>query len=132
MKKTVLIFVFLVVIVSFLSATDYVDDIYFKNYFITKIYSHVSGYKINIMKSDMDRGVMYIPKKWFNVAGGKGEIIWGRGPEYPYLTIFWVEGEFGHIRLFLYEDMRHPSWAILFNEPGLEEKFDTDVPIIEF
>ena len=135
MKKFVFLFLIFVWLVPALFAQvdqDTQESVYFKTYYITKIYTHPDGYKVRFMKTDLESGIVYIPKTWFEEAGGKAELIWGYGDEYPYFIIFWKNGKFDHIRLFVIENMTHASWGLLIGESGIEEKFNVEEPVLEY
>ncbi len=107
---------------SFTQSKD--DDIYVKTVPIVKIYAHRLGYKILFLKSNLELGTIYVPIKWFEHSGGKAEIIWGDSPDYPYLSIFWRNGKFDYIKIYVKESLRDPTWGVLSEGPGVEKKFD--------
>jgi hypothetical protein len=108
-------------------------DVYVKSVPIVKILSHRLGYKVYYLKQNMDLASFYAPVQWFVGTAGKGKIIWGRKPEYPYFTIVWENGEFLYIKLFLFENYDHDSWGTLkAADSQVREVFDVDAPKLEF
>lgn len=104
-----------------------VDDkeLYVRTFHISKILSHHYGYKVYYVKGDLEIGTFYIPIEWF-VTDGKGAIVWGDAPYYPYCSIFWKDGKFDHIKLYLQTSFAHPTWGVLLQEegePALKEIF---------
>ena len=78
---------------------------------IVRIYQHELGYKIIYYKVGLDAGEFYIPYSWFNMAGGKANIVWGNDIAYPFFSIYWDDGKFDHINFFLMENTDHSSWG---------------------
>ncbi len=115
MKKTIgLVLIFLAFWSLFsLYAQEQDTKLFVKTVSIIKIYTHSAGYKILYLKSNMDLGEFYVPMHWFTRTGGKGEVVWGDQPSYPYFSIFWVDGKYDHIRLYLQKNLGSESWGIL-------------------
>jgi hypothetical protein len=89
-------------------------NVYFVSVPILKILSHPEGYKVLYMRnSDMKVDELYIPHRWFSKAGGKAEIVFGKDPSYPYFTVFYRDGKFDFIRLYVMEDVRDLTWGVL-------------------
>lgn len=128
MKKNIfLIIILLVLLLPLNSFCEESDNIYVRSIPIIKILKHPLGYKIYYVTSSDDLVYFYTPMQWFTQAGGKGSVIWGRTNEYPYFSIFWVNNEFSHIKLFLKEDMRDPTWGILdATDSQVRDKFDIE------
>ena len=99
---------------------------------VSKVYSHILGYRVLYLKSDLNFGEFYVPIKWFTEAGSKGELIWGAGPEFPFFSIFYKNGEFYHIRLYLKRNLNDRTWGILRHKPGMEERFNIETLDLEF
>lgn len=108
------------------------DDIFVKTVPIVKIYSHQLGYKILFLKSNLELGSIYVPIKWFEHAGGKGEIVWGNSPDYPYFSIFWRNGKFDYIRIYVKKDLSDSTWGVLNAGTGVEKKFDINEIKLDF
>lgn len=122
MKKTIgLVLIFLAFWSLFsLYAQEQDTKLFVKTVSIIKIYSHSAGYKVLYLKSNMDLGEFYVPMRWFTGTGGKGEIVWGDQLSYPYFSIFWVDGKFDHIRLYLHKNLDSESWGML-KEASVDE-----------
>ena len=73
---------------------------------------------------------VYIPSRWF-VPGGKAELIRGSGPSYPYLVVFYKDGVFDHLRLYVQKDIKDSSWGLLAPDAG-KGKFDGEDLKLEF
>lgn len=108
------------------------SDLFVKSIPITKIYAHRLGYKIVFPTGQLRSGELYLPGAWFSGAGSKGEIVWGKHPAYPYISIFWQKGEFHHLRLYLSRDSSDPSWGTLSDSPELPQSFEVDTVRLEY
>jgi len=108
-----------------LAAQQKEKGVFVKTIPIVKVFGHNYGYKVIFQKSDMSLGEFYVPTSWF-VAGGKGEIIYGDNTSLPYFSIFWIDGKFSHIRLYVPRNMDHPTWGILSDSEGLQQKFQVE------
>jgi len=133
-KLTLLIAVLLMVtgITTFAGTSGY----YVKSIPIVKVYDHNAGYKIAYLKGNMDFAYLYIPKTWFvsSVETGKApkaEIVSGNESAYPYFSIFWNEGKFDHIRLYLQRNLNDPSWGDSNPNVDISEKFKVDTLNLE-
>ena len=110
-----------------------VESIYASTRPIVKILSHNLGYKIFYVSVRGDIGVFYVPIEWFTQAGGKGSITYGSGSKYPYFSVYWVDHEFSHIKLFLVENVLDESWGVLrANYDVVQEKFQIEAPNIDW
>ena len=113
------------------------SEFFFKSVPIMKIYPHRLGYRILYARTNMEVGDFYVPLKWFQYTPGeggvgKGELVVGMEDSYPYFSIFWKNGEFDHIRLYLKKDRRDPSWGDLPSNVNIDDKFDVDTLNLEF
>jgi len=129
MKKIFFVLLFLALAVAVFAEEA---DIYCKTVPIWKIYSLEEGYRIIYQKSNMKCGVFYVPMDWFKGSAEKGEIVLGEDPAFPYFSIFWQDGQFDHIRLYLQRDYRHESWGELGNPDQYSGKFDVETLELDF
>lgn len=111
MKKIILLTVLLFITLSSMLNGQIHKDIYVRTLFIEKIFIHPSGYIVIYNKpSSFGYSTIYLPFNWFTEAGGAGEMVWGRHEAYPYMSIFWVDGKFSHIKIYVQENMGHSMW----------------------
>jgi hypothetical protein len=106
--------------------------VYVKSVPILKIMSHPEGYKVLYLKSDMKVTELYLPYRWFTQAGGKAEIVFGNDPSYPYFSVFYVDGKFDHIRLYVIENIQDPTWGILRLTEASYSDFNVESLNIEY
>ena len=135
MKKLILLIIIFMLIAStgvFAVTSQY----YVKTIPIIRVYDHNLGYKVIYMKSNFDLHVIYIPKEWFEVAAQTGEdpkaeLVAGIDSSYPYFSVFWDNGEFSHIRLYLHSNLMHQSWGDIDPTVDLTEKFKVETLKLE-
>lgn len=128
MKKLILL-ITIIMIVAGIGAFAQTSDFYVKTLPIVKVYDHNLGYRIVYMKSDFELTAIYIPKDWFKTASETGEppkaeLVAGKDSSYPYFSVFWKNGEFNHIRIYLQSDLNNPSWGDLDPTVDISEKFN--------
>jgi len=111
MKKAIIFFMLILFGCLSMIQSEPIKDIYVRTLFVEKIFIYSLGYVVVYDKpSSMNYGTVYLPFTWFSKIGGAGEMVWGRHVSYPYLSIFWVNGKFSHVKLYVQENMSHPSW----------------------
>lgn len=137
MKRRVIILTLLLTI--FLAGISYAENsgYYVKTVPIAKVYMHNLGYRVVYQKSDLNFAVFYVPKKWFDLAGTereepKAELVLTNEPAVPYFSIFWKDGQFDHIRLYLHKNLQDDSYGDLKDPESLNDKFDIESLDLEF
>ncbi|HOV37853.1 MAG TPA: hypothetical protein PLG79_03950 [Spirochaetales bacterium] len=137
MKKGILWVLFLFLVLG-TSVYTLESEYYARTIYIEKVFPHQLGYKILYTTSKLDIAEAYIPHKWFSQSSSrdgelvKGEVQWGDDPSYPYMIIFWKNGKFSHVRLFLKKNMHDLSWGSLNPTQDLTEKFNVEEIVLEF
>ncbi len=108
--KCILLISLLLILGTALFAVE--SDMFVKTVPITKVYLYNEGFRIVYLKSNLEFGVFYIPIEWFGTsADSKAEVVYDINPAFPYFSIFWKNGEFNHIRLYLEKNRDAPSWG---------------------
>ena len=135
MKKLILLIAIFTLFASTGAFTE-TSGYYVKTVPVIRVYNHALGYRVVYMKSDLTLHVIYLPKEWFKVLAQTGkepkaELISGRDSSYPYFSVFWEDGEFSHIRLYLQNDLMHSSWGDLDSSMDLTEKFKVETLKLE-
>ncbi len=106
---------------------------YYVNVPIEKIYPHRLGFVISYRKGGSSLGQSYLPIKWFEKSAGKGELIrLAGGTQWPYLSVFYKDGKVDHIRLFVREELSHPSWGSLPSTAKIDDRFDVEELHLEY
>jgi len=137
MKKLLALLVFATFVVGLALANE--SPMYAKAVPIQKITAHEKGYRVTYFTGHGDLKTIYVPLEWFYQAGDyktaegyvKAEMYRGNGPSYPYMEIFWKDGKFHHLRLFVRASYADSSWGVVKDGegPGLGAKFDPTKPL---
>ena len=99
---------------------------------ITKIYLHRLGFKVVYYKSDLTFGEFYVPMKWFDEAGGKGVLTMTMDQAAPFFSIFWFDGEFHSVKLYVKSDLKDITWGDIPTDSGIDDRFDIEALEIDF
>jgi len=120
MKKIILCFVLFSICLMPIAAQAHgisESELYYVNVTIERIYPYTLGYIVLYRGSGYSLYQTYIPREWFVGTDGKAEIVNLRqGREWPSMTVYYLRGEFSHVRLRLRE-RAHPTWGLL--QPGV-------------
>lgn len=109
------------------------EDIFVKTVPIVKVYTHTLGYKVLFVKSNMEIGSLYVPLTWLGKSAGKAAVIWQTADRPPHFSIFWVNGKFDHIYLYVPNDMSLPFWGTIDErDVDLSAEFNVDAPKLSF
>ena len=135
MKKLIIVTIFLAVISPVFAQTipdEKKSNMYYINVQIERIYPTSHGYLIRYHKTNGQLGTIGIPNEWFldlqssdnepddevvgvsylYTAAGRAEIITlPAGNSWPSLTVFYRDGQFSHIRLYVHRSMSHVTWS---------------------
>jgi hypothetical protein len=101
---------------------------YYVNVPIERIYPHRKGYVVSYRKGVTGLAQAYLPVEWFVSGignGGKGDILLlGPGTAWPYLTVFYKDGAFSHVRLYVRKERTHESWGSIPLTVNLDDRFE--------
>lgn len=129
MKRGFFIFLFALVLSVLPAAAqnisaDKESDYYYVNTTIEKIFPYRKGYVVQYRRSLTTFGRVYLPVEWFTDAASKGELIrLSPGKEWPSLTIYYKDGEFSHVRLYVRPNT-HESWGSIPLNVDLDSYFE--------
>ncbi len=121
---------FLILVLGLVAASAFgqiVESDYFvRTIYLNEVLTHRQGFKVIYTAADYSRVEVYIPNRWFNESGGAGEIIYTHSQSAPYMDVFYNQGEFSHVRLYVKSDRNHLTWGRLENDPNASSRFDTE------
>jgi hypothetical protein len=100
--------------------------------YLNTVYQHSLGYVVDYNDSELYFQRAYLPGRWFTAAAGKGEILYTMDRSVPYMVVYYIDGEFHHLRLFVHENPFHPSWDQLPAGVELQDEFDVETLQIEY
>ena len=93
-------------------APEHSSDYYYVNVHLEKIYPTRFGYLLMYRKGVNELGRVAVPNEWFTSAGSKSELITlPKGKNWPSVTIFYKNGEFSHLRLYVHPSRAHSTWG---------------------
>jgi len=128
MKRTVLALgLFIIVATSLVAETS---AYYPVRVDVVKLFAHADGYRVIYRKGAIGMAEIFLPIKWF-APGGKGQIIRANDPSYPYLTVYYKDGAFSHVRLYVSNNYQDDTWGVLPANEG-KGKFDVEDIKLEF
>jgi hypothetical protein len=103
---------------------------YTKTFQIAKIWMSKYGYRVDYYTSTLDTVAIYISMNHFIGAAGKAMLVYGKGPEYPYLSVTWKDGEVDHVTINAVDSYYAQSWGILSgNDDKLKSQFTDEINI---
>ena len=148
MKKFIFGLLVLAVISPVFAQTnlDQPGNIYCFNVRIEKIYPSSQGYIIQYQRGAGGFGTVGIPNEWFMgvladsqptsgpaaagleyVAAGKAEIIiLPPGNNWPSMSIFYIDGELSHVRLYVHRLKSHQTWGNIPQGTNVNRYFAED------
>ena len=88
---------------------------------VIRVFSHALGYRVVCRKGASGFAEFYIPAEWFK-SGGKASLVVSDDPAFPSMTIFYKDGAFSHVRLYVRESRKDSTWGMLTDD-GAAEKF---------
>lgn len=100
--------------------------------YLNTVYQHSRGYVVDYNDSELYFQRAFLPGRWFTAAAGKGEILYSMDKSVPYMVVYYVNGEFDHLRLFVHANPYHPSWDQLPAGVELEDEFSAETLQIEY
>jgi hypothetical protein len=119
MKKLIIVLVFLSLISPVFAQNNSNNsnkgqsNVYYANVPVEKIYLAGTGYIVQYRRATNQIGTIGIPYNWFTDAGSVAELVkLPKGPNWPNMTVFYKDGNFSHIRLYVHWQKSHQTWGI--------------------
>lgn len=120
---TTIVLLLSITVLSSASTSPY----YTKSVVVVKVYPHKLGFKVLYMANDLQVKEIYLPNTLFEQQeeGGRerSKVFKGYDKTYPYLTVFWKDGEFSHVKLYLKPDYSDVTWGALHDPDAHDENF---------
>ncbi|QEN04072.1 hypothetical protein EW093_04945 [Thiospirochaeta perfilievii] len=125
-KRALSILLLLLTTIMLTSATK--SPYYAKSVVITKVFPHSKGYKVYYLTNDLNTKEAYLPSYLFEEQKDdtreRSKLFQGYDKAFPYMTIFWKDGEFSHVKLYLKSDYGDPTWGVFTNQSDQDEFFE--------
>jgi hypothetical protein len=130
--------IFLLVFIGFIALTvlpvtaqnqggggGYSSELYYVNVPVEKIFIYKKGYVVLFQQGSLSLGQAYIPYEWFRIDSRKAELIdLPDGKTWPSMTIFYREGKFSLVRLYVSKRTSHESWGFIPFSTNLDDRFE--------
>ena len=126
MKRIILVFLILIsagITGAFAQEIKNESEYYPVTLSIAKIYTSPQGYRIDYIRQDYSLGTLWAPLEWFRDSASTGEIAYGKGRAYPYVTFFYKDGQVDHFRLYLLPNPADETWGVLDKDTDYSDKF---------
>ncbi|WP_010256158.1 hypothetical protein [Treponema primitia] len=93
---------------------------------LERVFPYRKGYVVKYRKGMSGVVDAYLPLEWFEGTGKKGDLIlMGSGTDWPHMTVFYKDGEFDHVRLYVRKERSHESWGNIPLHVNLDDKFES-------
>ena len=96
---------------SFAQNTFEESDFYYITVPVERIWLYREGYIVAYQRG-FSLVRTHIPIEWFTPAGKADLIMQRSGSSWPHLTLFYENGQFSHLRLYVREH-GHPTWGVV-------------------
>jgi hypothetical protein len=99
-------------------------EIYYKNISLERIYPYRNGYVIQYRRGYKLLSA-YLPMEWFSSSASKGEIVvLPQGPSWPSMSVYYRDGEFSHVRLYVHRLPSHQTWGVIPQYVNIDDRFE--------
>ncbi|MCL1928670.1 MAG: hypothetical protein FWG07_07775 [Treponema sp.] len=100
------------------------SDLYYINVPIEKVYPYRLGYVVLFRKGNNSLGRAYIPYEWFKFTVRKADLVQlGDGPTWPCMSVFYKEGAFYGVRLYVAKRQSHITWGVIQSNVNIDDRF---------
>jgi len=101
------------------------SEYYYKNITLEKIYPYRNGYIVQYRRGINTIDKAYLPMAWFTNSAGRGEIITlPQGKAWPSLSIYYKNGQFSHVRLYVHHVSTHQTWGVIPQNVDIDSAFE--------
>jgi len=89
-------------------------DMYYINVPVERVYLAYEGYLIQYRNGANTLGTIGIPYEWFTDSASRAEIMkTPPGRDWPSMSVFYKDGEFSHVRLYVHRTRSHITWSVV-------------------
>ena len=101
------------------------SEYYYVSVSLEKIWPYRMGYVVQYRRGPYNIGRAYLPAEWFTNAASQGEIIiLPAGNAWPSMTVYYRNGEFSHVRLYVHRMHTHQTWGNVPQNVNIDSEFD--------
>ena len=102
-----------------------ISELYYINVPIEKVYPYRLGYVVLYRKGANNMGQAYIPHEWFRFGVGKAQLFQlGDGPTWPSMSVFYKEGAFYGVKLYVAKRTTHLTWGNIPSNVNIDNRFE--------
>ncbi|MDR1248174.1 MAG: hypothetical protein LBK63_02615 [Treponema sp.] len=92
---------------------------------LERVYPYRKGYVVKYNRGLGLTSDIYLPNEWFEGTGKKGDLIlMGSGADWPHMTVFYKDGQFSHVRLYVRKERGHESWGSVPFNVNIDDRFE--------
>jgi hypothetical protein len=101
------------------------SEYFYENITLEKIYPSRMGYILQYRKGVNGLARLYVPNEWFTDAASRAELITlPKGKNWPSVSVYYKNGEFSHLRLYIHRWKGHQTWGNVPLNVPIEEYFE--------
>jgi len=109
------------------------ENFYYFNVSVEKVYPTKEGYVVQYLCASSTIATVGIPNEWLANAAGRAEIIILPVPsDWPTMTVFYVDGKFSHVRLYVHPAKSHLTWGNIPQGADVSKFFSKDSFNLQF
>jgi len=88
------------------------ENFYYINVSVEKIYPTKQGYVVQYLCPSSTVATVGVPNEWLANAAGRAEVVTlPAASDWPTMTVFFVDGKFSHLRLYVHPAKSHLTWG---------------------
>ena len=107
------------------SSSSGVEGSYAITVSLERVYPYRKGYVVKYTRGLGKTSDAYLPIEWFQGTGNKGDLILlGSGTDWPHMTVFYKDGQFSHVRLYVRKERGHESWGDVPLNVNIDDRFE--------
>jgi hypothetical protein len=92
---------------------------------VERVYPYRKGYIVKYRKGANQTADAYLPLEWFQGVGTKADLVqMSSGTDWPHLTIFYRNGTFDHLRLYVRKERSHETWGNVPLAVNIDDRFE--------
>ena len=107
------------------SREQHESEYYYINISVEKVFPYRKGYVVQYRRGLNRIATTYLPAEWFTMTASKGEILnLPRGQSWPSMSVYYKNGEFSHVRLYVHPQQTHRTWGNIPQNVNVDHKFE--------
>jgi hypothetical protein len=92
---------------------------------LERVYPYRKGYIVKYRKGLSQMADAYLPLEWFQGVAAKGDLVQLKpGADWPHMTVFYKDGAFDHVRLYVRKERSHETWGDVPLTVNIDDRFE--------